>query len=37
VTQAMGGRGAVREICDMLLMAKGKYEELLEKYTRAPY
>ncbi|WP_347454325.1 HAD-IIIA family hydrolase [Acinetobacter thermotolerans] len=37
VTQAMGGRGAVREICDMLLMSKGVYEELLEKFIRAPY
>jgi 3-deoxy-D-manno-octulosonate 8-phosphate phosphatase (KDO 8-P phosphatase) len=37
VTQAMGGRGAVREICDMLLMSKGVYQELLEKFTRAPY
>ncbi len=37
VTQALGGRGAVREICDMLLMSKGVYQELLEKYTRAPY
>ena len=32
VTQAMGGRGAVREACDMLLMAKGVYQELLAKY-----
>ena len=36
VTQAMGGRGAVREVCDMLLMAKGTYQELLEKYTAVP-
>ena len=33
VTQAQGGRGAVREICDMLLMSKGMYQELLEKYA----
>lgn len=32
VTQAYGGRGAVREVCDMLLMSKGVYEELLEKF-----
>ena len=32
VTQAYGGRGAVREICDMLLLSKGVYHELLEKY-----
>ena len=37
VTQAMGGRGAVREICDMILMAKGAYETLLEKYTSVPH
>ena len=36
VTQAYGGRGAVREICDMLLMSKGVYQELLEKYLAAP-
>lgn len=37
VTQAMGGRGAVREVCDMLLTAKDVYQELLEKYLAAPY
>ncbi|AOA57905.1 KdsC family phosphatase [Acinetobacter larvae] len=37
VTQAMGGRGAVREVCDMLLMAKGAYQPLLEKYVAAPH
>src|SRR5690606_2951079 len=36
-TQALGGRGAVREIYAMLLMSKCVYQELLEKYTRAPY
>ena len=30
VTQSMGGRGAVREVCDILLNAKGVYQELLE-------
>ena len=34
VTQAMGGRGAVREVCDMLLTSKGTYQALLEKYLR---
>lgn len=29
VTQAPGGRGAVRECCDLLLMAKGCYAPLL--------
>ena len=37
VTQSYGGRGAVREICDMLLTAKGAYEELLEEYLSIPH
>lgn len=37
VTQAMGGRGAVREVCDILLNAKGVYQELLEKYLAVPH
>ena len=37
VTQAMGGRGAVREVCDMLLTAKDVYQELLEKYLSIPH
>ncbi len=37
VTQAYGGRGAVREICDMILKSKGVYEELLEKYIVIPH
>ena len=37
VTQAMGGRGAVREICDMILFAKGAYDTLLDKYSANPY
>ena len=37
VTQSYGGRGAVREICDMLLSAKGAYQELLEKYLSIPH
>lgn len=32
VTQAFGGRGAVRELCDILLQAKNVYDELLEHY-----
>jgi 3-deoxy-D-manno-octulosonate 8-phosphate phosphatase (KDO 8-P phosphatase) len=31
VTQASGGRGAVRELCDMILQAKGTYDELLAR------
>lgn len=34
VTQARGGDGAVRELCDLLLVASGKYAGLLEEYTQ---
>jgi 3-deoxy-D-manno-octulosonate 8-phosphate phosphatase (KDO 8-P phosphatase) len=30
-TQARGGEGAVRELCDLLLMAHGRYGELLRE------
>ena len=33
VTQAAGGHGAAREFCDLLLVAGGRYAELLESYT----
>jgi 3-deoxy-D-manno-octulosonate 8-phosphate phosphatase (KDO 8-P phosphatase) len=32
VTQAAGGRGAVRELCDFLLRAQGSYEAALAPY-----
>ncbi|RZU45159.1 3-deoxy-D-manno-octulosonate 8-phosphate phosphatase (KDO 8-P phosphatase) [Fluviicoccus keumensis] len=32
VTLAGGGRGAVREICDLILEAQGRYEEALAPY-----
>lgn len=32
VSQAGGGRGAVREICDFILRAQGKYETALAAY-----
>jgi len=32
VTQATGGHGAAREFCDLLLMAAGRYGQLLETY-----
>jgi 3-deoxy-D-manno-octulosonate 8-phosphate phosphatase (KDO 8-P phosphatase) len=35
VTQARGGQGAVREVCDLLLIAQGKYDEALAHYTRS--
>lgn len=34
VTTARGGDGAVRELCDLLLVASGKYARLLEESTR---
>lgn len=35
ITNARGGRGAVREICDLILKAKGKWSELLDEYDQA--
>ena len=32
VTQATGGNGAVRELCDILLQASGRYAEMLRRY-----
>lgn len=32
VTEASGGRGAAREVCDLLLQAHGKYEAALAPY-----
>ena len=32
VTQALGGRGAVREICDLILRAQNKYDACLAFY-----
>jgi 3-deoxy-D-manno-octulosonate 8-phosphate phosphatase (KDO 8-P phosphatase) len=32
VTQAGGGRGAAREICDLILRAQGKYEAAIAPY-----
>ena len=34
VTTARGGEGAAREFCDLLLVASGRYVDLLEHYTR---
>ena len=33
VTQARGGDGAARELCDLLLVASGRYAALLAEYT----
>src|SRR5690606_16663899 len=32
-TQARGGEGAVRELCDLILVAQGKAEAILRRYT----
>lgn len=32
VTEAAGGRGAVREVCELLLQAQGHWADLLRKY-----
>ncbi|MGA3023702.1 MAG: HAD hydrolase family protein [Bryobacteraceae bacterium] len=32
VTVASGGSGAIREVCELLLKAQGRWEELLKKY-----
>jgi 3-deoxy-D-manno-octulosonate 8-phosphate phosphatase (KDO 8-P phosphatase) len=32
VTQAAGGHGAAREFCDLLVVASGRYAQLLEGY-----
>lgn len=34
VTHAAGGHGAVRELCDLLLVASGRYADLLRSYTQ---
>lgn len=32
ITPSLGGHGAVRELCDLLLVASGQYRRLLEAY-----
>ncbi len=32
ITQAFGGRGAVREICDIILKSKGVYQKFLNEF-----
>lgn len=34
VTQCQGGAGAVRELCDLLLVASGRYADLLEQASQ---
>lgn len=33
-TQALGGHGAVRECCDLLMVASGRYVDVLDEYLR---
>jgi len=33
VTQSSGGKGAVREVCDLLLQAQGKWDAVLRRYA----
>jgi 3-deoxy-D-manno-octulosonate 8-phosphate phosphatase (KDO 8-P phosphatase) len=35
ITQATGGNGAVREVCEWLLKARGEWEQTIEKYLQA--
>jgi len=37
VTNAAGGRGAMRETCEFILTAMGKWEEWVEKVTKMGY
>ena len=34
VTMAIGGQGAAREFCDLLMVANGRYVDLFDKYTQ---
>lgn len=34
VTRARGGRGAVREVIEMILKSQGRWQDLVEKYLR---
>lgn len=34
ITQRLGGEGAAREFCDILLVASGSYRTLLDRYTQ---
>ena len=36
LTNAAGGRGAGREVCEMILQAKGKLDDMLETYITKP-
>ena len=33
LTQLKGGQGAVREVCDLILKAQGRWDELMERFS----
>jgi 3-deoxy-D-manno-octulosonate 8-phosphate phosphatase (KDO 8-P phosphatase) len=35
ITQRPGGRGAVREVIELILRAQGHWDTLIERYTKA--
>ncbi len=37
ITAAPGGRGPIREVCEFILRAMGKWEEWVEKVTKMGY
>jgi 3-deoxy-D-manno-octulosonate 8-phosphate phosphatase (KDO 8-P phosphatase) len=37
VTEHKGGRGAVRELCELILQAQGKWPEIAAKYEFTEY
>lgn len=34
ITEKNGGRGAAREVCDLIMQAQGNYQSLLDDFTR---
>ena len=37
ITNAPGGRGPIREICEFILRSMGKWDEWVEKVTKMGY
>ena len=35
VTENRGGKGAVREVCDLILRSNGRWKELMDEYFRS--
>ncbi|MBM4276488.1 MAG: phenylphosphate carboxylase subunit delta [Deltaproteobacteria bacterium] len=36
ITQAGGGKGVVREVAEFILKAQGKWEEIIDKFSKSP-